>query len=193
MIRTRRLRLVPATADLARADLEGRDALANALGVHVPDGWPPELYDEDATRYTLERLNDDPDSHGWWLYYFVLDQPPENPVLIGTGGFKGPPEEATVEVGYSIVRDYQRRGFATEATLALVRHAFDHTDVSHVIAETLPELMPSIGVLEKCGFTYAGPGSEDGVRRYVLRRSDFASGGIGDDASLGLGDAESGA
>ena len=36
------------------------------------------------------------------------------------------------------------------------------------MAETLPELTASIRVLEKNGFRFAGPGSEDGVIRYEL-------------------------
>ena len=42
-----------------------------------------------------------------------------------------------------------------------------------VIAETLPDLFPSIGVLRKIGFSYAGEGSEPGVIRYELRRADI--------------------
>lgn len=38
-------------------------------------------------------------------------------------------------------------------------------------AETLPALAPSIGVLEKLGFVFAGEGSEPGVIRYALERT----------------------
>jgi RimJ/RimL family protein N-acetyltransferase len=38
-----------------------------------------------------------------------------------------------------------------------------------VILETLPDLTPSIGVLEKCGFRFIGEGSESGVVRYERR------------------------
>jgi RimJ/RimL family protein N-acetyltransferase len=40
------------------------------------------------------------------------------------------------------------------------------------IAQTLPELAPSIGVLEKCGFRFAGEGGEPGVIRYERGRAD---------------------
>ena len=42
-----------------------------------------------------------------------------------------------------------------------------------MIAETLPGLMPSIGVLRKCGFRFIGDGSEPGVIRYELTRDDL--------------------
>ena len=54
---------------------------------------------------------------------------------------------------------------------ALLRRAFAFPEVDRVTAETLPELAPSIGVLEKAGFTLAeGEGSEPGVIRFELPR-----------------------
>lgn len=43
--------------------------------------------------------------------------------------------------------------------------------MTRVIAETLPELLPSIGVLEKTGFEQIDGGSEPGVLRYEYRKS----------------------
>jgi hypothetical protein len=42
-----------------------------------------------------------------------------------------------------------------------------------VIAETLPELTPSIRVLEKSGFVSGGEGSEEGLIRFELSRSAY--------------------
>ena len=44
---------------------------------------------------------------------------------------------------------------------------------SSALAETLPELTPSIGVLEKCGFRLIGDGSEPGVIRFELTRAEW--------------------
>ena len=172
MIRTERLVLIAVTPALLRADLTGRGALAEALEVDVPPSWPPDLFDEGAVRWALDRLERDPASEGWWTYYVTragADGEPET--LVGVGGYKGPPGEAgTVEIGYAVLPEFRRRGYATEAARGLVLHAFTHPRVHRVTAETLPELTPSIGVLEKCGFTYDGPGSEDGVIRYALEQ-----------------------
>lgn len=75
-----------------------------------------------------------------------------------------------VEVGYSIMPDYQRLGFASEATAALIGWAFSHPEVQLVTAETLPTLVDSIRVLEKNGFHLLGEGSEKGVVRYGRKR-----------------------
>lgn len=176
-LRTTRLDLVPATVVMLQAELDGDcERLARFIGATVPIEWPPDLYDDDAVRYTLEWLEKHPGQEEWGFHYFVLRNDPDEPesVLIGAGGFKGPPEEGEVELGYSILARFRRRGFATEAVLAFVKRAFSDARVRCVTAETLPHLVPSIGVLQKCGFSFAGPGSGDGVIRYALPRAQHA-------------------
>ena len=172
MIRTARLDLLPATPALARADLAGREALAAALGVEVPGTWPPDLFDAPAIEYALKRLEADPRQAGWWYYYVVLRA---EAVLVGIVGYKGPPVDGTVEIGYGVLAEHQRCGYATEASAALVARAFERPDVDRVVAETLPELAPSIGVMERLGFAFVGEGSEPGVIRYALERGRSAA------------------
>ena len=96
------------------------------------------------------------------------------PVVVGSASYKGlPGPEGTVEVGYGVLPEFRRRGIATEAALGLVADAFTHGNVRRVIAETLAENVPSIGVLEKCGFRLMGEGSEPGEIRYELTREGF--------------------
>lgn len=172
MIRTERLDLVPATVEALHAELEGPAALAMDLNVQVPAGWPPDLYDRAATEYILERLSGEDGLEGWWMHYIVLRRPERGRgLLIGTCGYKGPPDETgTVEIGYGILAEHQRRGYASEASKGLVDRAFASSSVKLVIAETLPELTASIGLLEKLGFRFVGEGSEEGVIRYELPR-----------------------
>ncbi len=166
MIVTERLALVPATVELTRAALDGAPALGTGLHAVVPPTWPPEYVDAPAFGFTLRRLAENPGQAGWWLY-FILLRDPSAPTLIGTAGYKGPPsDDGTVEVGYGIVSDHQRRGYASEAVRGLLARALGTPGVRRVIAETLPELTPSIGVLEKCGFRFTGEGSEPGVIRF---------------------------
>lgn len=87
-------------------------------------------------------------------------------VLIGVDGFKGAPNEnGDVEIGYSILEEYQRQGFGSEAVAALTDWA-SAQGVQNVIAETLPELISSIRVHEKNGFALVDEGAEEGVIRY---------------------------
>jgi len=170
VLESRRLTLVAATQELVEADLEGRDSLGDALGAIVPDAWPPSLYERMAMRHSLEQLRD-PAEHGWSLWYLVTRQDAE-PEVIGICGFKGKPDVAgSVEIGYSLLEARQRQGYASEAVARLVVWAFSHQNVLEVTAETLPYLKQSIRVLEKNGFSFAGPGSEHGVVRYVIKKS----------------------
>jgi len=169
-LRTERLQLVAVTLELARAELAGPQRLAKLLGAHVPPSWPPPLNDETTLRWTIEALASHPAEVGWFAWYFLHREHAELR-LIGCGGFTGPPNpDGSVEIGYSIVPEAHRFGFAPEAVRALVAWAFAHPEVRRVRAQTLPELRPSIRVLEKCGFAFAGTGSEEGAIAYALER-----------------------
>lgn len=171
---TDRLELVAATHELVRAQIDELARWARLLEARVPDGWPPELT-EDVWEYTADRLFEDPGVIGWWMWYFVLRADGDGRrVVIGTGGYKGKPtQDGTAEVGYSVMRQYQGLGYATEAVRALVDWGFSHREVTRVVAETYPDLVPSIRVLEKLGFAFIGPGSDEGIIRYGLTREVF--------------------
>ncbi len=169
-MKTARLELVAAEPAMLRAALAGRAALAESLAAVVPDTWPPQYLDRTALEYSLERRPPGPDGFEWWMYFVLLTAGRER-VLVGTTGYKGPPSaDGTVELGYGIVSDHQRQGYATEVVRALLRHSFASSRVRRVIAETLPELAPSIGVLKKCGFRFTDGGSEPGVIRFEVLR-----------------------
>ncbi len=176
-IRTRRLDLVAASADLLQAELDGPPSLGASLRCQVPATWPPDLYDEQATRYSLRAVEADPANVAWNMYYVVRRPTHGIGVLVGVGGFKGPPDEnGAVEIGYGIVADHRRQGYATEAAEGWVQFAFARPQVTKVVAHTLATLIPSIGVLTKLGFRYVGVGSDpdvppgETVVRYELTR-----------------------
>ena len=170
------IELVAATPELTSAALAGPRELSAGLGAAVPSTWPPMFLDPPALEYTLERLAQGPDQADWWLYFVVLVTDEGCRTLVGSGGYKGPPAvDGTVEVGYGIVRDHQRCGYASDTVRALLNRALALPQVHRAIAETLPELGPSIGVLRKCGFRLIGEGSEPGVIRFELTRAEFTS------------------
>jgi RimJ/RimL family protein N-acetyltransferase len=175
MILTERLELVPASVPLVRAALAGPAALTAGLDAHVPPTWPPEYLDAAALDFTLARLAEGPQHDGWWLHFVVLRAATGGRTLIGSAGYCGPPTaEGVVEIGYGIVSDRRRQGYASETVRGLLAHAFALPSVRRVIAHTLPALAPSIGVLLKCGFQPVGEGAEPGVIRYELQLADFA-------------------
>jgi len=171
LIKSRRLSLIAATTELIEEDIKGRDCLSEALGVSIPEAWPPALYGAGAKQFALTQL-DDASEQGWSFWYLLSNDDPSE--LVGLCGFKGRPDASgSVEIAYSILSDFQRKGFATEAVARLVVWAFSHHNVSEVCAETLPHLAQSISVLQKNGFEFTGAGSETGVIRYAIKRSNL--------------------
>ena len=161
------IRLLRADVRLLDAAIAGDEALASALGHDVAPGWA-------TFRQALEPLRDvlaaDPGRAEWGTRLFVTDDPPE---LVGWGGFKGPPEDGVVELGYEIAPARQGRGLATAAVHAMLAEAFADDRVGGVIAHTLAERNASNRVLEKAGFGFDGDAEQEGmpVWRYSLRRS----------------------
>jgi len=172
ILTTERLELVRASAERLRADLTGPAALAVALAAIVPDNWPPDLYDRRATEWSLRYAEEHPVHLQWGMYYVIDPGAPEGPTAAGVVGFKGAPEGGVVELGYSILPQFRRRGYATEAVAALVELAFAHDEVERIAAQTLPDLSASIGVLLRSGFVLMGAGTDSGAIRYELGRPD---------------------
>ena len=93
----------------------------------------------------------DPWTHGFSLVHRDSD------IVVGKSGFKGPPAaDGVVKIAYSVVPDYQGKGYATEAAQALVAFALSSGRVRVVRAHTLPESNASTRVLAKCGFRHVG-------------------------------------
>jgi RimJ/RimL family protein N-acetyltransferase len=183
-IHTPRLRLISGTQHMLHAELHSPQALQQALGAELPRSWPPEFYDEEALRYMLRWLEAHPLEEGWGFYYLVersraaVDTVHEAPPLaVGVGGYKGAPDEqGGVEIGYSVVPERRRRGYAREAVDGWLARAFADIRVTRVLAHTLVDLIPSIAVLRSAGFTFNGPGNdpnEPTAVQYVLTRADW--------------------
>lgn len=168
---TPRLILTPVTLELIEAEIADRRRLGRLLGADIPSGWPPPLNDAGTQRWTRDNLVANPDNRGWGTWYFLLRRDGRSPMLIGNGGFKGKfVAPGTCEVGYSVMEEHHRNGYGTEATAALVDWAFTHPEIDRVVAHTLPELTPSIRVLEKNGFVRVAEALEEGAIMFELRR-----------------------
>ena len=131
----------------------------------MPENWPPETL-ADALPLFLQWLEAAPDAVGWFGWYAVTR---DGAVLVGGAGFKGPPRDGAAETGYSVLPQFQGRGYATEMVATLLRWAFDQPGVSRVVAEVEPTNLASRRVLEKLGFAPAGAGAEPGHDRVEVR------------------------
>ncbi len=156
-----RVTLVAATAATLDAEDRGGAAIADVLGVVAPTEWPPEHNDAESRAWFAATLAANPAAPGCAAWYIVADGR-----LCGTCGYKGPPHETgAVEIGYSVLPSDQRQGHATVAVQLLIARAFRDPAVAVIVAETLPSLLPSQGVLLKCGFAHIGAASRKSLAK----------------------------
>ncbi|MBN1333413.1 MAG: GNAT family N-acetyltransferase [Synergistales bacterium] len=168
---TDRLELIAATPEHVKAELENPELLASLLNAQVGPGWPPGEYDRGAQEFFLDRLTEGgKPAQGWYLWYALRRETPTQPaLLIGSGGYVGPPDgSGVVEIGFSVMTEHRGLGYATEIAQALIAKAFTDNRVQKVIAHTTPENKASCRVLEKCCFSWI-EGSDNG--RFEILRS----------------------
>jgi [ribosomal protein S5]-alanine N-acetyltransferase len=169
MIVTRRLTLIATTVALARAELDDRATFADLLGAVVPEAWPPDSA-ADALPLFLGWREAAPDHAGWFGWYTLCrDISASGQVLVGGGGFLGPPRDGVVQMGYSVLPEFQRRGYATEMVRGLAAWAFVQPGVTVIAAETEWANPASVRVLERAGFQPAGAASDPAGMRFELR------------------------
>jgi RimJ/RimL family protein N-acetyltransferase len=169
-LHTPHLTLVPGAAEHVRAELEGRAPFAALLGASVPESWPPGEYDEAAQRFFLARLlaagSEGPGWYGWYAIRNAEGLIPSTVVAIA--GYYGPPSaEGVIEIGYSVCPEWRGKGYATEFVRALTEHAVRAGGVTRILAHAFAANPASVRVLERCGYTRLGPGTEPGVFRFA--------------------------
>lgn len=173
-----RLTLIASTLSHVRTELESPDQLATLLDATVSNEWPTGEYDREAMEFFRARLEEGGEEvEGWYGWYAVSAADGESPrTLVAAGGYFGPPDaEGTVEIGYSVLPQWQRRGYASEMVRMLVAHAFTFAPVERVIAHTTEANPASIGVLLRSGLQAKGAGREAGSLRFECSRSAVRS------------------
>jgi RimJ/RimL family protein N-acetyltransferase len=94
------------------------------------------------------------------------------------------PDDPTVaDLGYRLLRRCWRQGLATEASRALLRHAFETVGMRRVIAQTMAVNAASRGVMAAAGLRYVRtyhpefddplPGAEQGEVEYEMTAADW--------------------
>jgi RimJ/RimL family protein N-acetyltransferase len=120
--------------------------------------------------------------HTFWVAERKEDQ-----AFLGFCGLKiaddaGSPVEGNVEIGWRFREDVWGQGYAREAAVASLDHAFGTLAVPQVVALTVEGNAPSWGLMERLGMTrrpdldYAGPDWAEGVViAYLIRREEWRS------------------
>jgi ribosomal-protein-alanine N-acetyltransferase len=138
-------RIEPVTLEHVEALIAGDDAFTARFGMPVAPGYLD--FPEALSRTRDELVNGMPSE---WFSHLIIDA--DTNTLVGFGGYKGPPTDGEVEIGYSVAPSHRRRGHATAAAQLLVEQA-RAAGVTRVCAYTLPEPNESTRVLTRCGLT----------------------------------------
>ncbi len=119
------------------------------MGLKKGIGWP----DEDVLE-TLPRIIDNllqvvaPTGFESWM--IIKNDTLE---IVGDAGFKGfNSVESAVDIGYGIIKEERRKGYAEEAVTELIRWAFTNEMVREITARCLIDNASSVNLLNKMNF-----------------------------------------
>ena len=116
--------------------------------------------DPEVNRYMVYSLYTDIEKTREWIAGLGADENEfgfelkETGKVIGAGGIKYIEKEAAWEMGYNLNRAYWGRGFATEASKALIQWAYENEDARDFIACHATANAASGNVIRKCGFKF---------------------------------------
>ncbi|MFI6977109.1 GNAT family N-acetyltransferase [Embleya sp. NPDC050154] len=127
----------------------------------------PEFFVSDRARGLWRRRFDqvtaEPESAPW-LARAAVSEP--DGAVVGYAGFHGPPDESgMVEIGYTVVPEARRRGYARAMLASLLERAAHEPDVSTVRVTISPDNAASLATIQGFGFVETGEqmDEEDGL------------------------------
>jgi ribosomal-protein-alanine N-acetyltransferase len=147
---TERLIVIPFTIDICRNILNNDYRDLAALNFKKGRSWP----DADVLD-TLPRIINNlkkveyPTGFESWM---IIKK--DTLEVIGDVGFKGfNNEEGNVDLGYGIIKEERRKGYAVEAVSEIIQWAFATTIVKNITANCLTDNIDSIHLLNKFNFS----------------------------------------
>jgi len=159
IIQANRLDLVLLDSETLKHSLaKDKDALQSALGMDVPLDW---FEAKELLEIRYKQIIRDPEYQPWSLRAIKLR---EKGKMIGHIGFHTKPGASYlypftpkgVEFGFTIFPEFRRNGYAREASLALMKWAYQQHSVSEFILSISPNNIPSLNLAKTLGFIKIG-------------------------------------
>jgi len=126
-------------------------------------------------RHRVPQVLADPSVNPWLVRITVLRDTGE---IVGLVNFPAPPDaDGMVEIGYRVIPEFRRRGFATEMARTMWAYAATHPDVRTLRATFSPGNDGSRSIIEGAGLVLVGEqiDEEDGLELvYEIPASDYA-------------------
>jgi RimJ/RimL family protein N-acetyltransferase len=146
ILETERLRLRPVSAD----DLDEFAELYADADVMRYIGIRGALTREE-TAERLDFMLDHWRKHGFGMWTMLRK---DDGAFIGRCGLRYVENSTEMELGYTLKKAFWGQGFATEASLVVVRYAFEMMRVGRLVALADPDNKASINVMKKVGMTF---------------------------------------
>jgi RimJ/RimL family protein N-acetyltransferase len=95
--------------------------------------------------------------------------------FIGWCGLWRLTETDEIEVGYALMKDFQGKGYASEAAEAVLFYGFEQLNLKEIVAVARPENRASWRVMERLGMTYDYTGKfyERDLVHYSITKEEF--------------------
>jgi [ribosomal protein S5]-alanine N-acetyltransferase len=140
------------------------DRAGQLLGARIPRQWRGEDWQWLGQR--PDQAEADSSVVPWLPRVLLLraagDSGGSGPTVVGEAGFHGPPDrDGRAEIGYMVVGEHRRRGYAGEAVAALMAWAMAEHGVTRFRASISPGNTPSLNLIRKLGFAQAGTQQHD--------------------------------
>jgi [ribosomal protein S5]-alanine N-acetyltransferase len=146
---TERLLLIPFTLQICSNVMNGDYSDLYEMGLKKGISWPDDDVVETLPRIinNLSRVESPTGFESWMI---IKSDTLE---IIGDLGFKGfNQEEQNADIGYGIIKEERRKGYAAEAVAALIQWAFSQEMVKEITARCLTGNSNSINLLKKLNF-----------------------------------------
>ena len=98
-----------------------------------------------------KEIADDRENYLFFTEFLIVLK--ENSHVIGSVDYKYVPKDGVTELGYGLNPAYTGHGYMTEAVKAVLTFG-KSLGITKVLADTLPDNLPSQKVLARCGFRF---------------------------------------
>lgn len=146
---TERLILIPYTKKLCISILNGDYRDLEILNLKKGKSWPDEDVLDTLPRI-INNLNKVEYPTGYESWMIIKKDTSE---IIGDLGFKGfNSQEENIDLGYGIIKEERRKGYAEEAVSEIIKWAFSNKIVKEITASCLTANVSSVNLLNKFNF-----------------------------------------
>jgi len=118
--------------------------------VNKYQGWIPERI-EDVYEFIQNRVEAKINIPETWHQLVVIEKS-SNRIIGDIGLHFLDKEKKQVELGFTLDKNFQRKGFANEAIQEVIRYLFTELNKHRIITSIDPDNLPSIKLVERLGF-----------------------------------------